>query len=111
MDRIKDTVCRPESSSKEWGYASPRATDARAGFWYDPAPMTPNRLGAEGGAFTLNGRRMFLYDGELHYFRVRPELWRPGLERLKAAGMNTVSTYLPWVWHEPEEGRFDFAGA
>ena len=63
------------------------AADAGAGFWYDPAPMTPNRLGAEGGAFTLNGRRMFLYDGELHYFRVRPELWRPGLERLKAAGL------------------------
>ena len=36
--------------------------------------MTPNRLGAENGAFTLNGRRKFLYDGELHYFRVRPEL-------------------------------------
>ena len=87
------------------------ATDPRLGFCYDPAPMTPNRLGAEDGAFTLNGRRIFLYDGELHYFRVRPELWRPGLERLKAAGMNTVSTYLPWVWHEPEEGSFDFAGA
>jgi len=72
--------------------------------------MTPPRLGAEDGAFTLDGRRIFLYDGELHYFRVRPELWRPGLERLKAAGMNAVSTYLPWVWHEPEEGRFDFTG-
>lgn len=72
--------------------------------------MSPNRLGAEGGAFTLDGRRMFLYDGELHYFRVRPDLWRPGLERLKAAGMNAVSTYLPWVWHEPEEGAFDFTG-
>lgn len=72
--------------------------------------MSPNRLGAEGGAFTLDGRRIFLYDGELHYFRVRPDLWRPGLERLKAAGMNAVSTYLPWVWHEPEEGTFDFTG-
>ena len=72
--------------------------------------MTSPRLGAEGGAFTLDGRRIFLYDGELHYFRVRPDLWRPGLERLKAAGMNAVSTYLPWVWHEPEEGQFDFTG-
>ena len=43
-------------------------------------------LGARDGAFTLGGRQAFLYDGELHYFRVRPELWRPGLERLKAAG-------------------------
>ena len=27
-----------------------------------------------------------------------------------AAGMNAVSTYIPWVWHEPEEGHFDFTG-
>ncbi len=72
--------------------------------------MSPLRLGARGGAFILNDRPTFLYDGEFHYFRVRPELWRPGLERLKAAGMNAVSTYIPWVWHEPEEGRFDFTG-
>jgi len=72
--------------------------------------MPDNRLGAKDGAFTLEGRRRFLFDGELHYFRVRPELWRSGLERLKAAGMNAVSTYIPWVWHEPEEGRFDFTG-
>jgi beta-galactosidase len=72
--------------------------------------MTIGPLGARDGAFTLGGRRTFLYDGELHYFRVAPALWRPGLERLRAAGMNAVSTYIPWVWHEPEEGRFDFTG-
>jgi hypothetical protein len=72
--------------------------------------MTPPRLGARDGAFTLDGRRVYLFDGELHYFRVRPALWRDGLERLKAAGMNAVSTYIPWVWHEVEEGHFDFTG-
>jgi len=71
--------------------------------------LTP-RLAAKDGAFTLDGRRSFLFDGELHYFRVRPALWRSGLERLKALGMNAVSTYVPWVWHEPEEGHFDFTG-
>ena len=29
---------------------------------------------------------------------------------LKAAGMNTVSTYIPWLVHEEEEGVFDFTG-
>jgi len=72
--------------------------------------MSDSRLGARDGAFTLDGRRRFLFDGELHYFRVRPDRWRGGLERLRAAGMNAVSTYIPWVWHEPEEGRFDFTG-
>src|SRR5207249_8724095 len=28
------------------------------------------RLSARDGAFTLDGRRTYLYDGELHYFRV-----------------------------------------
>jgi hypothetical protein len=73
--------------------------------------MSTGPLGAADGAFTLGGRRTFLYDGEFHYFRVKPDLWRPGLERLRAAGMNAVSTYIPWVWHEPEEGTFDFTGA
>jgi hypothetical protein len=72
--------------------------------------MPAHRLGARAGAFTLNDRRTYLYDGELHYFRVRPALWRPGLEHLRAAGMNAVSTYIPWVWHEPDEGVFDFTG-
>jgi hypothetical protein len=72
--------------------------------------VSPRQLGAQDGAFTLDGKRTFLYDGELHYFRVRPELWRPGLERMVAAGMNAVSTYVPWVWHEPTEGDFDFTG-
>ncbi len=72
--------------------------------------MSKRALGAKDGAFTLGGKRTYLYDGELHYFRVRPELWRPGLERMAAAGMNAVSTYVPWVWHEPTQGDFDFTG-
>ena len=48
--------------------------------------MTPPRLGAEDGAFTLDGRRIFLYDGELHYFRVRPSCGAPdsSVSRLQA---------------------------
>ena len=72
--------------------------------------MTVGPFGARDGAFTLGGRPSFLYDGELHYFRVRPALWRPALERLRASGMNAVSTYIPWVWHEPESESFDFTG-
>ncbi len=72
--------------------------------------MSGTPLGARDGAFTLAGKRTFLYDGELHYFRVRPALWRPALERLRASGMNAVSTYIPWVWHEPEPDTFDFTG-
>ncbi len=69
------------------------------------------RLSAGNGVFLLDGQPWLLRAGELQYFRIRPELWRPGLEQLKAAGFNTVSSYIPWIWHEPEEGQLDFTGA
>jgi hypothetical protein len=68
------------------------------------------RLSAQDGVFTLDGRPWFWRAGEFQYFRIRPDLWRPGLAKLKAAGFNAVSSYIPWVWHEPEEGALDFRG-
>ena len=29
---------------------------------------------------------------------------------MKAAGLNGVETYVPWNLHEPDPGKFDFAG-
>jgi hypothetical protein len=69
------------------------------------------RLSAHNGVFLLDGQPWFLRAGEFQYFRIRPELWRSGLEKLKAVGFNSVSSYLPWIWHEPEEGQLDFTGA
>jgi len=68
------------------------------------------RLSAHDGVFVLDGRPWLLRAGELQYFRIRPELWRPALEKLKAAGFNAISSYIPWVWHEEEEGALDFTG-
>lgn len=67
-------------------------------------------LNAENGRFILHGRPTFLRFGEMHYFRISPELWSSSLQLLKEAGLNGISTYVPWVWHEPEEGTFDFEG-
>ena len=60
--------------------------------------------------FSLNGKNTFLNSGEIHYFRIKKELWDTHLEAAKEAGLSTVSTYVPWAWHEPEEGKFDFNG-
>jgi len=65
----------------------------------------------KGSGFYLNNRRVFLNSGEIHYFRVRRELWDKHLEAAKEAGLTTVSTYVPWAWHEPEERAFDFDGS
>ena len=61
--------------------------------------------------FTLNGKNVFLNSGEIHYFRIKRELWDRHLDAARDAGLTTVSTYVPWAWHESEEGVFDFDGA
>lgn len=60
--------------------------------------------------FILDNKRVFLNSGEIHYFRIKKELWETHLKAAKDAGLTTVSTYVPWAWHEPEENKFDFTG-
>lgn len=60
--------------------------------------------------FIKNGKPYFLISGEIHYFRLNPSFWKKHLRLLKQTGSNTVSTYIPWDWHEIEEGVFDFEG-
>ncbi|MEM3586767.1 MAG: beta-galactosidase, partial [Candidatus Jordarchaeaceae archaeon] len=48
--------------------------------------------------------------GEIHYFRVPKRDWRQRLAKLKDAGLDAVSTYIPWNWHEVSPGVFDFKG-
>ena len=64
----------------------------------------------EQGDFILKGKKVFLNSGEIHYFRIDKKYWDKHLALAKEAGLTTVSTYVPWDWHEPEEGLFDFTG-
>ncbi|NVO09748.1 MAG: beta-galactosidase [Bacteroidales bacterium] len=62
-------------------------------------------------SFYLNNKKVFLNSGEIHYFRIKRELWDKHLDAAKEAGLTTVSTYVPWAWHEYEEKVFDFDGS
>jgi len=62
-------------------------------------------------SFYQEGKRIFLNSGEIHYFRIRRELWDRHLDEAVNAGLKAVSTYVPWAWHEEEEGVFDFDGS
>lgn len=68
------------------------------------------KLSISGDHFTLEEQPIRLLSGALHYFRIVPEYWQDRLLKLKACGLNTVETYIPWNLHEPEEGSFNFAG-
>jgi len=60
--------------------------------------------------FYLDGEKIKLISGGIHYFRIHPDYWKDRLEKLKALGCNTVETYIPWNLHEKQKGQFDFTG-
>ncbi|MFR8011681.1 MAG: glycoside hydrolase family 35 protein [Clostridia bacterium] len=67
-------------------------------------------LEIRGREFYLDGKKFNIYSGAIHYFRVPHEYWRDRLLKLKAAGFNTVETYVAWNMHQPEENCWRFEG-
>lgn len=66
------------------------------------------RLGEED--FLLNGKPYRIMAGEVHFQRIPREYWADRLLKIKAAGLNTVGTYIFWNALEPEPGQWDFTG-
>lgn len=62
------------------------------------------------GAFLIDGKPVFIYGGEMHFFRVLPEQWADRLLKMRRCYLNTVGAYVAWNWHEVEPGQFDFFG-
>ncbi|CAN7938802.1 unnamed protein product, partial [Ixodes hexagonus] len=60
--------------------------------------------------FLKDGKPFQIISGSMHYYRTLPELWEDRLTTMKAAGLNTLQTYIEWSSHEPENGQFNFQG-
>ncbi len=56
----------------------------------------------------IEGEPVSLFSGSLRYWRIRPDLWRPILERIKGMGFGVVETCMPWSVHEVTPGKYDF---
>jgi beta-galactosidase len=59
----------------------------------------------------IDGAEVLLLSGEVHYFRLRRDEWQDRLDKARAAGLNTIATYIPWLWHELPDGTIDVTGA
>ncbi|OBT57300.1 hypothetical protein VE04_01746 [Pseudogymnoascus sp. 24MN13] len=60
-------------------------------------------------SFKINGERLFIWSGEMHYWRAPvPEMWIDILQKVKAAGFNTISFYGNWGYHNAKDGSLDF---
>lgn len=64
----------------------------------------------DGQSFMIDGRRIWLASGSIHYTRVPRAQWADRIGAAKHAGLNTVEVPIVWARHEPRQGQFDFQG-
>lgn len=70
-----------------------------------------NRIEANSRYLTYNQRPFIPVMGEFHYSRNPVEYWEEDLLKCKAAGIQVISSYVFWIHHEEEEGKFCFSGS
>jgi hypothetical protein len=65
-------------------------------------------LGPDG--FRIDGNEYALIAAQIEPFRQNSLAWRPSLEAIKGAGIDLVSIFICWDFHEISPGEFDFTG-
>ncbi len=71
----------------------------------------------DGSTLTLDSRSLRLDGkpwvpvmGEFHFARYPADEWREELLKMKAGGIDIVSTYVFWIHHEEIQGQWDWSG-
>ena len=71
---------------------------------------------ADGASFQVNsryiekdGKPWIGIMGEYHFVRDSHDRWKQELLKMKAGGINTVASYVFWIYHEEIEGEYDFS--
>lgn len=68
------------------------------------------KINANSRYLTLGGKPWYPIMGEFHYSRYPREQWEEELLKMKAGGINVVSTYVFWIYQEEEEGKWNWSG-
>ncbi|MHB8339048.1 MAG: beta-galactosidase [Ignavibacteriaceae bacterium] len=79
---------------KGWGGKNPKGDVIRANSYY----------------FEYNEHPMSIVAGEFQPQRYPESEWEDAIIKMKAAGLNTISSYIYWTFIEPEPGKFNFTG-
>jgi beta-galactosidase len=59
---------------------------------------------------TLDGKPWLPVMGEFHFSRYPEKYWEEEILKMKAGGIQIISTYIFWIHHEEVEGQFDWTG-
>ena len=72
---------------------------------------TPKKITWDEHSMLVDGKRVVLWSGEIHPFRLpNPSLWRDVMQKMKAVGFNGIAFYFDWGYHSPAPGVYDFSG-
>lgn len=91
---LRKPVPAPETGYLELGGKSPTGQDLEVNSQY----------------LTLDGKPWLPVMGEFHFARYPEKDWNTEILKMKAAGVQIVSTYVFWIYHEEVEGQFDWSG-
>jgi hypothetical protein len=58
----------------------------------------------------MDGKPWLPVMGEFHFSRYPESQWDEEILKMKAGGVNIISTYVFWIHHEEVEGKFDWTG-
>lgn len=72
--------------------------------------MPRRNVSLDSSGFRIDGRPEPLVAAQFEPFRHNPLYWRRSLEAIKGAGIDYVSIFIAWAFHEVAPGDFDFTG-
>ncbi len=65
-------------------------------------------LDANSFYFIKNGKPWFPVMGEFHFSRYPRAEWENAILKMKACGIDIIATYVFWIYHEEQEGIWDW---
>ncbi|CAK8535241.1 unnamed protein product [Lathyrus sativus] len=77
--------------------------------WFFPAMFCTN-VDYDHRALVIDGKRMVLISGSIHYPRSTPQMRPDLIQKSKDGGLDVIETYVFWNLHEPLQGQYDFDG-
>ncbi|MCL2242848.1 MAG: beta-galactosidase [Treponema sp.] len=67
-------------------------------------------LGINNRFMTKNKKPMFPIMGEFHFSRYPPQYWEESIRKMRSGGIRIVASYVFWIHHEEEKGKWNFSG-
>ena len=93
-------------------WRGPQSPAAQAAAHSRPQSTSAAQVVQHGGypELRVDGAPFFVHAAVFFYYRVPRDLWEHSLDRYRELGINTIDLPIPWNWHQPRDGEFDFDG-